>query len=113
MYSRKDEVAQDLREADRLESEKRVRSRRRIIRVTSLIAPGIHQFFASRPFAAAASLLLFFLAATLALGGPWVFELRPLAPSREALPARLALAFAALLLWLFANVRAWRQARES
>jgi tetratricopeptide (TPR) repeat protein len=113
LYSRKDEVAQDLREADRLESEKRARSRRRIIRVTSLIAPGIHQFFASRPFVATALLLLFFLAATLALGGPWVFELRPLAPSRDVLAARLALAVAALLLWLFANVRAWRPARES
>jgi tetratricopeptide (TPR) repeat protein len=113
LYSRKDEVPHDLREADRLESEKRARRRRRVIRATSLAAPGIHRFFANRPFVAAASLLLFFLAATLAFGGPWAFQLRPLAPSREVLPARLALAFAALLLWLFANVRAWRQARES
>jgi tetratricopeptide (TPR) repeat protein len=113
LYSRKDEAAQELREADRFESEKRARARRRVIRASSLIAPGIHRFFGERPFVAAASLLLFFLAATLALGGAWVFELRPLAPFRDVLPARVALAFAALLLWMFANVEAWRQTRES
>lgn len=111
--SRKDDVPQDMREADQLESENRARRRRRVIRATSLIAPGIHRFFEERPFVAAASLLFFFLAVVLALGGPWVFELRPLAPSRETLPARVALAFTALLLWLYANVRAWRQTRES
>jgi tetratricopeptide (TPR) repeat protein len=113
LYSRKDEVAQEMREADRIESENRARRRRGVIRATSLIAPGIQRFFEERPFVAAATLLFFFLAATLAFGGPWVFELRPLAPSHEILPARLALAFAALLIWLFANVRAWRQPRES
>jgi hypothetical protein len=112
LYSRKDEVPEDLRETDRLESEKRARARQRVIRATSLIAPGIQRFFAHQPFVAAATLLFFFLALTLALGGSWVFELRPLAPSREVLPARLALAFAALVLWLFANARAWRQTRE-
>jgi tetratricopeptide (TPR) repeat protein len=111
--SRKDEVAQDMREADQRESENRARRRRWVIRATSLIAPGIHRFFEERPFVAAASLLFFFLAIVLALGGPWVFELRPLAPSREILPARVALAFTALLLWLYANFRAWRQTRES
>jgi hypothetical protein len=102
-----------MREADRVESETRARRRVGVIRAASLIAPGIHRFFAGRPLYAAGSLLLFFLAMTLSLGGPWTFELPPLAPSREVLPARLALAFAALLLWLFANYRAWRPARES
>jgi tetratricopeptide (TPR) repeat protein len=113
LSSRKGESAEDLREEDRLESEKRARGRRRVIRATSLVAPGIHRFFAHRPLAAAATLLFFFLALTLALGGPWAFELRPLAPSREVLPARLALALAALALWFFGNARAWRQTRES
>ncbi len=112
LYSRKDEAAQDLREEDKLESEKRAGWRRRIIRATSLVAPGVHRFFSDRPLLAAGSLSLFFLAATLALGGPWVFKLRPLAPSHEVLPARLALAFVALLLWVLANVNAWRQTRE-
>jgi hypothetical protein len=79
----------------------------------SLVAPGVHRFFAHHPFLAAASLFFFFLALFLAIGGPWLFELRPLAPSREVLPERLALAFAALLIWGFANVGAWRQPRES
>ncbi|MEP6471750.1 MAG: tetratricopeptide repeat protein [Acidobacteriota bacterium] len=113
LTSRKDEVPQELREADRLESETRARRRVGVIRAASLVAPGIHRFFAGRPFYAAGLLLLFFLATTLSLGGPWMFDLRPLAPSRELLPGRLALAFTALLLWLFANFRAWRPARES
>lgn len=113
LTSRKDEVPQELREADRLESETRARRRVGVIRAASLVAPGIHRFFAGQPFYAAGLLLLFFLATTLSLGGPWMFDLRPLAPSREVLPGRLALAFTALLLWLFANFRAWRPARES
>jgi tetratricopeptide (TPR) repeat protein len=112
LYSRKDEVPEDLREADQIEGEKRARDRQRVIRAASLFAPGIHRFFVHRPFVAAATLLFFFLALTLALGGPWVFELRPLVPSREVLPARLALVFAALVLWLFGNAGAWRQDRE-
>lgn len=113
LTSRKDEVPPGLREADRLETEGRGRRRRGVIRAASLIAPGIHRFFAGQPLFAAGLLLLFFLPVTLSLGGPWMFDLRPLAPSREFLAARLALAFAALLLWLFANYRAWRPARES
>jgi tetratricopeptide (TPR) repeat protein len=113
LYSRKDEVAQELREADLLETQKRARGRRGMVRAISIFAPGVHRFFPHRPFLAAATVLLFFLALTLAVGGPWVFELRPLAPSRELLPARLALGFAALLLWAFANAGAWRQTRES
>lgn len=112
LTSRKDEVPKSLREADLQESEARGRRRRGVIRGASLIAPGIHRFFAGQPLFAAGFLLLFFFAAALSLGGPWMFELRPLAPSREVLPARVALAFAALLLWLFANYRAWRPARE-
>jgi hypothetical protein len=100
-------------EADLLESETRTRRRLGVIRAASLIGPGIHRFFAGQPLVAAGSLFLFFLATTLSLGGPWMFDLRPLAPSRDVLPARLALAFVALLLWLFANFRAWRPARES
>jgi tetratricopeptide (TPR) repeat protein len=113
LTSRKDEIPQEMREADRVEIETRARRRVGVIRAASLIAPGIHRFFAGQPVYAAGLLLLFFLATTLALGGPWVFDLRPLAPSREVLPERLALAFVALLLWLFANFRAWRPARES
>jgi hypothetical protein len=56
---------------------------------------------------------LFFLALFLAIGGPWVFELRPLAPYRDVLLGRLALGLAALLIWGFANVGAWRNSHES
>jgi tetratricopeptide (TPR) repeat protein len=113
LTSRKDEVARELRDAGRLESDRRSKVRRLVVRAGSLIAPGIHDLFARRPFAAAALLLPFFFATTLALGGPWKFDLRPLAPSSGDLPTRLVLAASALVLWILANVRAWRQTRES
>jgi tetratricopeptide (TPR) repeat protein len=113
LYARKEVAAEDVREADRRESASRARRRRGVVRAGSLFAPGIHNFFVHRPSAAAATLLSFFFTLTLAVGGPWVFEVRPLAPSGAALPVRLAVAALALALWIAANARAWRQTRES
>jgi tetratricopeptide (TPR) repeat protein len=111
LYSRK-EVAEDVRETERRGAERRVGRRRGLIRLTSLVAPGIHRFFAHRPFAAVVTLCLFFFALTLSLGGPWLFDLRPLSSAREVLPGRIAAAVAAIALWIGANVVAWRQTRE-
>jgi hypothetical protein len=113
LYARRDEVASQQRDDDRSEIDSRLRRRRGLVRLVSLVAPGVHRFFAHRPFLATASLFLFFLALFLAIGGPWVFELRPLAPYRDVLLGRLALGLGALLIWGFANVGAWRNSHES
>jgi hypothetical protein len=113
LYARRDEVAAQQRDDDRSEIDSRLQRRRGLVRLVSLVAPGVHRFFAHRPFLAATTLFFFFLTLLLAIGGPWVFELRPLAPSREILPGHLVLGLAALLIWSFANVGAWRKSRES
>jgi hypothetical protein len=101
-----------VREAERRQAERRSGRRRGLVRLASLAAPGIHRFFAHRPFAAVATLVLFFLALTLALPGPWLFDLRPLASARDVLPGRIAAALAAIALWIGQNAVAWRQTRE-
>ncbi len=113
LYARKEEVAEGVRDADRRETRKRARRRRRLVRGATLLLPGVHRFFAGRPYAAAAILFVFFLAVELAALGWWPFELRPLAPSDAALPGRTAAAAVALGLWLTSNLGAWRQTRES
>ena len=112
LHARKEEVSQELREAERRETESRSGRRREVIRLASLVAPGIHRFFFHRPFAAAAALLFFFFAVTFAVGGPWLFDLRPLAPAAEILPGKIAAAVVVIALWIGSNVGAWRQTRE-
>jgi hypothetical protein len=73
----------------------------------------VHRFLAGKPFVAAATLLLFFLALAIAIDAPGIFELRPLAPRSAAIPGRIAAAAVVFLLWALAMVGAWRQTRES
>jgi tetratricopeptide (TPR) repeat protein len=113
LSSRKEEAGEEVRKADRRDTERRHRRRRRVVQISSLLAPGIHGFFSRRPVAAAAKLLLFFFALSLAIGGPWLFELAPLAPPGAAQPGRIAAAGVALLLWLAAIPGARRTTRES
>jgi len=112
LSARKEEASEDVREAERREAERRFGRRRGLVRLASLVAPGIHRFFGHRPFAAVAVLVLFFLSLTLAFPGPWLFDLRPLASAREVLPGRIAAALAAVAIWIGQNVGAWRQTRE-
>jgi hypothetical protein len=79
----------------------------------TFVAPGVHRFFGEKPYVAAATLALFFLALGAAIGAPGLFELRPLAPRSAAVPGRLVAAAVALLLWVLAMAGAWRQTRES
>lgn len=112
LYTRKEEISKDMRETERGEAERRAGRRRGLIRLASLAAPGIHRFFAHRPYAAAVTVSLFFFALTLALPGPWLFDLRPLAAARDVHPGRIAAAAAAIALWITSNAGAWRQTRE-
>lgn len=113
LYSRKEEVEEKTREADRQETAKRLRRRRDLVRLGSAVMPGLSRFFAGRPWTGMAILFAFFLAVGLAVGGPWLFPLAPLAPSSATLPARLAAAILALVLWLVGMTGAWRVTRES
>jgi tetratricopeptide (TPR) repeat protein len=106
------EDVEEIREADRLETRARAARRRWTIRAASLALPGVHRLVAGRPAAAAATFITFFLAIALAAGGPWFFEIRPLAPAEAGLPFRLAAVSVALALWLGALAGAWRQTRE-
>lgn len=108
--TRGEQTPPDVRTAERRETAQRRGRRRAIVRVASLFAPGVHRFFAGRPWAAVAMLLPFFLAVGIAVDGPWLFELAPLAP--PAVPARLAAGAAALTILLVALAGAWRQTRE-
>lgn len=112
MVARKGEVSEEMREADRLEAARLRRRRRLLVRLGSAIAPGLHRFFADRPWVAVALLFVFFLALLLAAGGPWMFDIAPLAPASASLPARIAAAAVAITLWLVAMTGAWRQTRE-
>jgi tetratricopeptide (TPR) repeat protein len=109
-HTRGEETPPEVRTAERRETAQRRGRRRAIVRVASLFAPGVHRFFAGRPYSAVAMLLLFFLAVGIAVDGPWLFELAPLAP--PAVPARLAAGATALTLLLVALAGAWRQTRE-
>lgn len=113
LQGKKENVSEEAREEDRRETALRRRWRRGVLLAATLVAPGAHRFLREKPFVAAAMLLLFFLALGIAVGGPGVFELRPLAPESAALPGRIAAAAVALLLWAVAIVGAWRQTRES
>jgi tetratricopeptide (TPR) repeat protein len=113
VYARKEEIGEEARQADRRETATRQRRRRDLVRLGSVVIPGLSRFFAGRPWAGIAILFAFFLAVALAVGGPWLFDLAPLAPSGASLPARLAAAALALVLWLFGMTGAWRPTRES
>src|SRR5207253_6022598 len=87
---RRGEASGDGREEEARETRRRFGRRRGLVRLVSLAAPGVHRFFAHRPFAAFFALGLFFLALSLDLHGYWLFELRPLASAREVLSGQLA-----------------------
>ncbi|MEO8348909.1 MAG: hypothetical protein ABI610_08360 [Acidobacteriota bacterium] len=113
IQGRKENVSDEARAEDRRETASRRRRRRGVVLAVTTVAPGVHRFLGERPFAAAASLFLFFLAVAIALGAPGVFELRPLAPQSAATVGRIAAAAGAFLLWALALSGAWRQTRES
>jgi hypothetical protein len=87
--------------------------RRLLVRLGSVLVPGLHRFFAGRPWRAFALLVLFFFALALAVGTSWLFDVAPLAPARAAPPWRIALGALALVMWLTGLAGAWRVTRES
>lgn len=113
IQGRKESVSEEAREEDLRETALRRRRRRGVVQAVTLFAPGVHRFLAEKPFVAAATLVLFFLALATAIGAPGMFELRPLAPRSAAIPGRIAAAAVAFPLWSLAMVGAWRQTRES
>ncbi len=113
LQNRKEAVSEAAREEDTRESAHRRRRRRFVVLTMTLVAPGVHRFLRDKPYVAAATLLLFFLAITIALGGPGVFELAPLAPRSAAIAGRIAAGAVALVLWAWALTASWRQTRES
>lgn len=113
LQGRKESVSEEAREEDLQETARRRRRRRGVSLAVTLVAPGVHRFLAGKPFVAAATLLLFFLALAIAIDAPGIFELRPLAPRSAAIPGRIAAAAVVFLLWALAMVGAWRQTRES
>ncbi len=108
IQGRKEIVSEEAREEDRVELALRRRRRRGVVQGVTVFAPGVHQFLRERPFVAAATLVLFFLALAIAIGAPGMFELRPLAPRSSAIPGRIAAATVASLLWAIAMLGAWR-----
>ena len=113
LQNRKEAVSEAAREEETRESALRRRRRRFVVLAVTLVAPGVHRFLRDKPYVAAATLLLFFLALTIALGGPGVFELAPLAPRSAGIAGRIAAGAGALLLWAWAVTASWRQTRES
>jgi tetratricopeptide (TPR) repeat protein len=111
-YLHKDENDEETREKDRHETERRARRRRYLVRLGSAVVPGLPRFLSNRPWAALTLLFLFFLALALAFGGPWLFDLAPLAPSSASLPGRVAAATGALALWILGLNGARRATRE-
>ena len=75
--------------------------------------PGLSRFFSGLPWAAFAFSCFFFLGLVLAFGGPWLYDLAPLAPSSASLPGRVIAATVAFALWLLGMIGAWRLTRES
>jgi tetratricopeptide (TPR) repeat protein len=113
VYLRKEEESdEETRETERLETQWRARRRRWVVRLGSAIVPGLSRFLSNRPWAALAILFLFFLALALAFGGPWLFDLAPLAPSSASLPGRVAVATVALALWVLGMNGARRATHE-
>lgn len=113
IQGRKERVSEEARDEDARDRATLRRRRRGLVQALTLVAPGVHRFFAQKPYVAAATLALFFLALGAAAGAPGLFELRPLAPSSAAVPGRLVAGAVALLLWALALAGAWRQTRES
>ena len=113
IQGRKETVSEEVRDGEARERASRRRRRRGVLQALTLVAPGVHRFFADKPFVAAATLALFFLAIGAAIGAPGLFELRPLAPRSAAVPGRIVAGGLALFLWAFAMIGAWRQTRES
>ena len=111
IHARKDVPDEEARDENRA-AQLRSLYRRMVVRLGSLFVPGIHRFLAGRPWRAFALLFVFFFAAALAFGGPWLFDVAPLAPARTLLPGRIALGALALALWVLGIVGAWRMTRE-
>jgi tetratricopeptide (TPR) repeat protein len=113
IQGRKEAVSEEARDEDAHDRAVLRRRRRGLVQALTFVAPGVHRFFGEKPYVAAATLALFFLALGAAIGAPGLFELRPLAPRSAAVPGRLVAAAVALLLWALAMAGAWRQTRES
>ena len=111
LHARKDASPGELVEEDRSGRRRAIR-RRLLVRLGSIFLPGLHRFFADRPWRGFALLILFFLALVLAVGSSWLFDVAPLAPVRASLPPRIALGALALALWLGGLAGAWRMTRE-
>lgn len=113
LYARKEAADEEAREQDRSATKRRGDRRRLAVRLGSAVVPGLHRFFAGRPWTAFAMIFLFFFFLVLALGSPLLFDIAPLSPSEASLPGRIAAGAVALALWLVAMTGAWRQTRES
>jgi tetratricopeptide (TPR) repeat protein len=111
--ARKGDTEEETRERERLETERRARRRRYLVRLGAAMVPGLSRFFSGRPWVAFALSFAFFLGLVLAFGGPWLFDVGPLAPSSASLPGRAAAATVAFALWLLGVIGAWRLTRES
>lgn len=111
--ARKGDTEEETRERERLEIKGRARRRRFLVRLGAAIVPGLSRFFSGRPWGAFALSFVFFFGLVLTFGGPWLFDLAPLASSSASLPGRVVAATAAFALWLLGVIGAWRLTRES
>jgi len=108
LQARRENVSEEVRQADDANIARRVARRRWLIRGASLLMPGSHNWFGKRPGTAWTTLFTFFFAIALFAGGAWLFDVTPFAPEPSWPAGRLSAAAAALGVWLAANVSAWR-----
>lgn len=107
--SRKEPLGIAAQLAQTTEARARVRRRDLICRVTSLLLPGTHRFFAQRPVSGFVVLFLFFFCVAAAVVGTSLFDPRELPPAGEP-PLLLAFSVcAAFVIWAVSLIHAWRE----
>ncbi|HEY7863162.1 MAG TPA: tetratricopeptide repeat protein, partial [Thermoanaerobaculia bacterium] len=91
------------------EMRRRLARRERLCRLGTMLFPGTHRVFQGRTIRAAIVLLLFAFFAAMAIIDFRVFDPRRLAPEPHGLAITILAAFLAVIVWIAANIAAWRQ----
>lgn len=113
LHIRKEPVGIEAHVAQAEEIRRRTRLKDRLCRLASLVLPGTHDAFGEQPVRAAARLFCFAFAVALLLIGETHFNPRQLAPEGQWRGTALVGLLAAFVVWVWANLAAWRGSHGS
>ena len=104
LYLRKEKVDLEIQIAETRAMQRRATWRNRLARIASLLLPGSRAFFEERPYAAAATLLFFFLGLAAAVLDEKLFDPMTLPPTGSIRATVAAGVLLALLVWVRAQL---------